>query len=77
MKVTDAPIEKIICYQLDMKQGQFMQEELNLVLNGGSLKPADKFPYLGSSVSSTENDISTRLAKAWTANSHMEVRPVR
>ena len=35
--------------------------------NGSSLKLADKFTYLGSSVSSTEKDISTRLAKAWTA----------
>ena len=36
-------------------------------LNGGSLKQGDKFTYLGSSVSSTENDINLRLAKAWTA----------
>ena len=36
-------------------------------LNSGSLKPVDKFTYLGSSVSSTENDINMRLAKAWTA----------
>ena len=36
-------------------------------LNGGSLKLVDKFTYLGSSVSSTENDIGMRLAKAWTA----------
>ena len=36
-------------------------------LNGGSIKLVDKFTYLGSSVSSTENDINTRLAKAWTA----------
>ena len=36
-------------------------------LNGGSLKLVDKFTYLGSSVSSTENEISTPLAKAWTA----------
>ena len=28
-------------------------------LNGGSLKLVDKFPYLGSSVSSTENDMNT------------------
>ena len=27
----------------------------------------DKFTYLGSSVSSTENNINTQLAKAWTA----------
>ena len=36
-------------------------------LNGTSLKLVDKFTYLGSSVSSTETDINTRLAKAWTA----------
>ena len=36
-------------------------------LNGSSLKLVDKFPYLGSSVSSTETDINTRLAKVWTA----------
>ena len=33
-------------------------------LNGNSLKLVDKFTYRGSSVSSTENDINTRLAKA-------------
>ena len=33
--------------------------------------------YLGSSVSSTETDINTRFAKAWTAIGHMEVRPDR
>ena len=32
-----------------------------------SLKLVDKFPYLGSSVESTEKDIETRLTKAWTA----------
>ena len=32
-----------------------------------SLKLVDKFTYRGSSVSSTENDIDTRLTKAWTA----------
>ena len=35
-------------------------------LNGSSLKLIDKFTYLGSSVSSTETDINTWLAKAWT-----------
>ena len=35
-------------------------------LNGSSLKLVDKFTYLGSSVSSTETDTNTRLAKAWT-----------
>ena len=36
-------------------------------LNSSSLKLVDKFTYLGSSVSSTEIDINTRLAKEWTA----------
>ena len=36
-------------------------------LDGTSLKLVDKFTYLGSSVSSTEKDIDTRLRKAWTA----------
>ena len=36
-------------------------------LDGTSLKLADKFTYLGSSISSTEKDIDTRLTKAWTA----------
>ena len=35
--------------------------------NGSSLKLVDKFTYLESSVSSTEKDINTRLAKVWTA----------
>ena len=36
-------------------------------LDGTSLKLVEKFTYLGSSVSSTEKDIDTRLTKAWTA----------
>ena len=37
-------------------------------VNSSSLNLVDKFPYLGCSVSSTETDINTRLAKARTAN---------
>ena len=44
-------------------------------LNVCDLKLVDKFTYLGSSVSSTETDIDTRLAKAWTAIGRTEVRP--
>ena len=40
---------------------------LSYVLRPISLKLVDKFTYLGSSVSSTEKDIDTRLTKAWTA----------
>ena len=36
-------------------------------LNSSSLKIVDKFTDLGSSVSSTETDINTWLAKVWTA----------
>ena len=36
-------------------------------LDGTSLKLVDKFTYLGSTISSTEKDIDTQLAKAWTA----------
>ena len=36
-------------------------------LDRTSLKLVDKFTHLGSSVSSTEKDIDTRLIKAWTA----------
>ena len=42
-------------------------------LNGRSLKLVDEFTYLGSSVSSTENDINTRQAKAWTAIDRLSV----
>ena len=42
-------------------------------LNGTSMKLVDKFTYLRSSVSSTETDINTRLAKAWTATHRLSV----
>ena len=42
-------------------------------LNGSSLKLVNKFTYQGSSVSSTEIDIDTRLAKARTAINRLSV----
>ena len=42
-------------------------------LNESSLKLVDKLTYLGSSVSSTETDIDTRLTKAWTAINRLSV----
>ena len=42
-------------------------------LNGIALKLVDKFTYIGGSVSSTETDMNTRLAKAWTANDRLLV----
>ena len=42
-------------------------------LEGTPLKLVDKFPYLGSSVESTEKDIETRLTKAWTAINRLSI----
>ena len=42
-------------------------------LDGTPLKLVDKFIYLGSSVSSTEKDIDTRLTKAWTAIDRLSI----
>ena len=43
-------------------------------LNGSSLKLVDKFTYLECSVSSTQKDITTRLAKARTAIDILSVK---
>ena len=43
-------------------------------LDGASLKLVDKFTYQGSSVSSTEKDIDTRLTKAWTAINRLSIK---
>ena len=40
---------------------------------GFSLKLVDEFNYLGSSVSSTEKDIDTRLTKSWTAIDRLSI----
>ena len=42
-------------------------------LDRASLKLVDRFTYLGSSDSSTENDIDTRLIKAWTAIDRLSI----
>ena len=42
-------------------------------IDGTPLKLVDKFTYLGSSVSSTEKDIDTRLTKAWTAINRLSI----
>ena len=41
--------------------------------NRASLKLVDNITYLGSSVSSTEKDIDTRLTKAWTAINRLSI----
>ena len=42
-------------------------------LNGSSLKLVDKFAYQGSSVSSSDTDIDTRLGKTWRATDRLSV----
>ena len=51
----------------------FNQTDNISTLNGSSLKLVDKFTYLGSSVSSTDTDINTRLTKAWTVIDRLSV----
>ena len=51
----------------------FNQKGDIFTLDGTSLKLVDKFTYLGSSVSSTEKDIDTRLTKAWTAIDRLSI----
>ena len=51
----------------------FIQTGSISILNGSSLKLVDKFSYLGSSVSSTEANIDTWLAKSWTVNDRLSV----
>ena len=43
-------------------------------LNGGFLKLVDNFTYRRSSVSSTENDISVWIVKAWTAIDRLSIK---
>ena len=51
----------------------FNQTGNTSTLNGSFLKLVDKFTYLRSSVSSTETDINTWIAKAWTAIDRLSV----
>ena len=65
---------------IQVLQQKLMHRKLNLcalirkaTLDGTSLKLVDKFTHLGSSVSSTEKDIDTRLTKAWTAIDRLSI----
>ena len=42
-------------------------------LDGKPLKPVEQFTYLGSNISSTDNDINTRIGKAWLATNKLSV----
>ena len=45
----------------------FKQEGAISTLSGKSLKLVDQFPYLNSTISSTESDVNICRVKAWTA----------
>ena len=65
-----------ICLHVNADKADFMcfNQRGNLsTVSGDSLKLEDKFTYLGSSVSSTENDTNTQLAKAWTAIDRLSI----
>ena len=51
----------------------FNQRGNSSTLKGGLLKLVDKFIYQGSSVSSTEKDVNTLQAKAWTGIDRLSV----
>ena len=51
----------------------FNQAGYNSILNHSSLKLVEKFPYLGSNISSTETDNNRRLAKTWKAMDSLSV----
>ena len=48
-------------------------QTVELHTRANPLKLVDKFTYLGSSVSSTEKDIDTRLTKAWTTTDKLSI----
>ena len=60
--------EPISCFRIPI----YVYEHL-MNIDGTPLKLVDNFTSLGSSVSSTEKDIDTRLTKAWTAIDRLSI----
>ena len=52
---------------------EYLRDDLKSVNTSIEASLVDKFTYLGSSVESTEKDIETRLAKAWTAINRLSI----
>ena len=74
------PINELSWQRYDWASSGMRCEQLKLhimtgpcLMIGGPLKLVDKFTYLGNSVSSTDNDINTWLAKSWTAINKLSV----
>ena len=65
-----------ICLHVNADKTEFMcfNQRVDIsTLKSSPSKLVDKLTYLGSSVSLTENDINTQLAKAWTAINRLSV----
>ena len=65
-----------ICFHVNAHKTEYMCYNHTgdiSTLDGTPLKLVDKFSHLGSSVSSTEKDIDTRLTKAWTAIDRLSI----
>ena len=65
----------IICY-VNANETKYMcckQKGTISILSGLLLKLVDQFTYLGSNISSTESDVSIRLAKAWNAIDRLSI----
>ena len=65
-----------ICLHVNAHKTEYMSYNQTgdiSTLDRTSLKLVDKFTYLGSSVSSTEKDIDTRLTKVWTAIDRLSI----
>ena len=65
-----------ISFHVNADETEFMcfnQRSDISTVTGRSLKLVDKFTYLGSSVSSTENNINMRLVKPWTTINRLSV----
>ena len=65
-----------ICLYVNAHKTEYMcfnQKGHISTVNGSPLKLVDMLTYLGSSVSSTENNINTGLAKAWTTIDRLSV----
>ena len=65
-----------IGFQVNVQKTEYMcynQTGDISTLDGTPLKLVNKFTYLGSSVTSTEKDIDSRLTKAWTAINRLSI----
>ena len=56
-----------------MDSSRHLDTKKKKLFYGRSLKLVDKFAYFGRSISSTENDVNTWLAKVWTAIGRLSV----